>query len=112
MKVSSEVQAIFNAAYNEAKLRSHEYLMPEHILFASLSFEKVRSIFESCDADLDQMKRSIEAYFEQKMPIVRNAEPIQSAGFQAVIERAVMQAQSAGKGGVLGEEAVSRFPIL
>ena len=97
MKVSSEVQAIFNAAYNEAKLRSHEYLMPEHILFASLSFEKVRSIFENCDADLDQMKRSIEAYFEQKMPIVRNAEPIQSAGFQAVIERAVMQSQSAGK---------------
>ncbi|OQB96284.1 MAG: ATP-dependent Clp protease ATP-binding subunit ClpA [Spirochaetes bacterium ADurb.Bin110] len=31
------------------------------------------------------------------MPIVRNAEPIQSAGFQAVIERAVMQSQSAGK---------------
>jgi len=97
MKVSSEVQAIFNAAYNEAKIRSHEYLMPEHILFAGLSFEKVRSIFENCDADLDQMKRSIEAYFEQKMPIVRNAEPIQSAGFQAVIERAVMQSQSAGK---------------
>jgi ATP-dependent Clp protease ATP-binding subunit ClpA len=97
MKVSPEVQAIFNAAYNEAKLRSHEYLMPEHILFAGLSFEKVRSIFENCDADLEQMKRSIEAYFEQKMPIVRNAEPIQSAGFQAVIERAVMQSQSAGK---------------
>jgi ATP-dependent Clp protease ATP-binding subunit ClpA len=97
MKVSPEVQAIFNAAYNEAKLRSHEYLMPEHILFASLSFEKVRNIFENCDADLEQMKRSIEAYFEQKMPIVRNAEPIQSAGFQAVIERAVMQSQSSGK---------------
>jgi len=97
MKVSPEVQASFNAAYNEAKLRSHEYLMPEHILFAGLSFEKVRNIFENCDADLEQMKRSIEAYFEQKMPIVRNAEPIQSAGFQAVIERAVMQSQSAGK---------------
>ncbi len=97
MKVSPEVQAIFNAAYNEAKIRNHEYLMPEHILFAGLSFEKVRSILESCDADIEQMRRSIEAYFEQKMPIVRNAEPIQSAGFQAVIERAVMQSQSAGK---------------
>jgi ATP-dependent Clp protease ATP-binding subunit ClpA len=97
MKVSPEVQAIFNAAYNEAKLRNHEYLMPEHILFASLSFEKVRNILENCDADLEQMRHSIEAYFEQKMPIVRNAEPIQSAGFQAVIERAVMQSQSAGK---------------
>lgn len=97
MKVSPEVQAIVNAAYNEAKIRNHEYLMPEHILFAGLSFEKVRNIFESCDADLEQMRRGIEAYFEQKMPIIKNAEPIQSAGFQAVIERAVMQSQSAGK---------------
>ena len=69
MKVSSEVQAIFNAAYNEAKLRNHEYLMPEHILFASLSFEKVRAIFESCDADLEQMRRSIGRTLSKKCPL-------------------------------------------
>ncbi|MCE5255497.1 MAG: ATP-dependent Clp protease ATP-binding subunit ClpA [Spirochaetaceae bacterium] len=98
MKVSQEVQAIFNAAYNEAKLRNHEYLTPEHILYAGLSFEKVRSVFESCDADIDQLKRGIEAYFEQKVPVVRsNVEPVQTSAFQAVIERAVMQSQASGK---------------
>ena len=97
MKVSQEVQAIFNAAYNEAKLRNHEYLTPEHILYASLSFEQVRSILEACEADVEQLRRGMEAYFEQKIPQVKNAEPVQTAGFQSVIERAVLQSQAAGK---------------
>jgi ATP-dependent Clp protease ATP-binding subunit ClpA len=98
MKVSQEVQAIFNAAYNEAKLRNHEYLTPEHILYAGLSFEKVRAVLEGCDADTDQLKHGIEAYFEQKVPVVRNAaDPVQTSSFQAVIERAVMQSQASGK---------------
>ena len=97
MKVSQEVQAIFNAAYNEAKLRSHEYLTPEHILYAALSFEGVRSILAACEADVDQLKRGMEAYFEQKIPQVKNSEPVQTAGFQSVIERAVLQSQAAGK---------------
>ena len=97
MKVSQEVQAIFNAAYNEAKLRNHEYLTPEHILYASLSFEQVRSILEACEADVEQLRRGMEAYFEQKIPQVKNTEPVQTAGFQSVIERAVLQSQAAGK---------------
>ena len=97
MKVSQEVQAIFNAAYNEAKLRNHEYLTPEHILYASLSFEQVRSILEACEADVEQLRRGMEAYFEQKIPQVKDTEPVQTAGFQSVIERAVLQSQAAGK---------------
>jgi ATP-dependent Clp protease ATP-binding subunit ClpA len=97
VKVSQEVQAIFNAAYNEAKLRNHEYLTPEHILYAALSFEQVRTILEACEADVEQLRRGMEAYFEQKIPQVKNAEPVQTAGFQSVIERAVIQSQAAGK---------------
>ena len=97
MKVSQQVQAIFNAAYNEAKLRGHEYLTPEHILYASLSFEEVRSILEACDADIEHLKNGMEAYFEQKIPAVKDQEPIQTAGFQSVIERAVLQSQGSSK---------------
>ena len=97
MKVSQEVQAIFNAAYNEAKLRNHEYLTPEHILYASLSFEEVRQILAACEADVEGLKRGMEAYFEQKIPQVKAMEPVQTAGFQSVIERAVLQSQASGK---------------
>jgi ATP-dependent Clp protease ATP-binding subunit ClpA len=97
MKVSQEVQAIFNAAYNEAKSRGHEYLTPEHILYAALSFEEVKNILTSCQADVEQIKRGMEAYFEQKVPMVKKAEPAQTAGFQNVVERALVQSQNASK---------------
>jgi len=110
MKVNQQVQAIFNAAYNEAKLRGHEYLTPEHILYASLSFEQVRSILEACDADIEHIKVGMEAYFEQKIPAVKDQEPIQTAGFQSVIERAVLQSQGSGKAEVgIPEILVSLF---
>lgn len=110
MKVSQQVQAIFNAAYNEAKLRGHEYLTPEHILYASLSFEQVRSILAACDADLEHLKQGMESYFEQKIPSVKDQEPIQTAGFQSVIERAVLQSQGSGKSEVgIPEVIVSLF---
>ncbi len=97
MRVSQEVQSIFNAAYNEAKSRSHEYLTPEHVLYAALSFEDVQGILKACSADLDQIRRGMEAYFDQKIPTVKKGEPAQTAGFQNLIERALVQSQNAQK---------------
>ncbi|MBU0935654.1 MAG: ATP-dependent Clp protease ATP-binding subunit ClpA [Spirochaetes bacterium] len=110
MKVSKLVQAIFNAAYNEAKLKGHEYLTPEHILYASLSFDQVRAILLACDADIEHIKQGMESYFEQKIPAVKDQEPIQTAGFQSVIERAIAQSQNSGKKEVgVSELIVSLF---
>jgi ATP-dependent Clp protease ATP-binding subunit ClpA len=39
----------------------------------------------------------MENYFEQKVPVVQNMEPTQTVGFQSVLERAVLQSQSAQK---------------
>ncbi|WP_304224513.1 ATP-dependent Clp protease ATP-binding subunit ClpA [Gracilinema caldarium] len=97
MQISRHVQAIINAAYNEAKVRNHEYLTPEHILYAALAFEEVQQVLAACGADLNQIKSGMENYFEQKVPVVQNMEPTQTVGFQSVLERAVLQSQSAQK---------------
>ncbi|MDR2149254.1 MAG: ATP-dependent Clp protease ATP-binding subunit ClpA [Spirochaetaceae bacterium] len=97
MKISGPVQAIIHAAYNEARSRKHEYLTPEHILYAALSFDDVQDIFVACGADLALIRSGMETYFEQKMPVLNNVEPIQTVAFQSVIERAVLQSQSAQK---------------
>jgi ATP-dependent Clp protease ATP-binding subunit ClpA len=94
MKISRHVQAIINAAYNEAKVRNHEYLTPEHILYAALSFNEVQEVLAACGANLDQLKTGMESYFEQKVPVMDNSEPTQTVGFQSVLERAVIQSQS------------------
>jgi ATP-dependent Clp protease ATP-binding subunit ClpA len=98
MKISGHVQAIINAAYNEAKTRNHEYLTPEHILYAALSFDDVQEALFSCGANLDQLKNGMENYFEQKLPVMSNkAEPTKTVGFQSVIERAFLHSQSSQK---------------
>ncbi|AEF83995.1 ATP-dependent Clp protease ATP-binding subunit ClpA [Treponema primitia ZAS-2] len=98
MKISRHVQAIINAAYNEAKVRNHEYLTPEHILYAALAFNEVQSILSSCGANLDQLKHGMENYFEQQVPPTQdNTEPTQTVSFQSVLERAVLQSQSSQK---------------
>ncbi|MDR3248237.1 MAG: AAA family ATPase, partial [Treponema sp.] len=97
MKISGHVQAIINAAYNEAKVRNHGYLTPEHILYAALAFEEVLGVLAACGANLDQIRTGMESYFEQKVPIIDDTEPTQTVGFQSVIERAVMQSQSSQK---------------
>ncbi|MDR1596874.1 MAG: ATP-dependent Clp protease ATP-binding subunit ClpA [Treponema sp.] len=97
MKISRHVQAIINAAYNEAKVRNHEYLTPEHVLYAALAFNEVQGILSSCGANLDQIKLGMENYFEQQVPTQDNTEPTQTVGFQSVLERAVLQSQSSQK---------------
>jgi ATP-dependent Clp protease ATP-binding subunit ClpA len=97
VKISRHVQAIINAAYNEAKVRNHEYLTPEHVLYAALAFNEVQGILSSCGANLDQIKLGMENYFEQQVPTQDNTEPTQTVGFQSVLERAVLQSQSSQK---------------
>ncbi|MCL1991894.1 MAG: ATP-dependent Clp protease ATP-binding subunit ClpA [Spirochaetes bacterium] len=97
MKISGHVQAIINAAYNEAKIRSHEYLTPEHILYAALAFDDVQDVLFSCGGNLEQLKSEVEKHIEQRLPVNGGVEPAQTVGFQNVIERAVLQSQSSQK---------------
>jgi ATP-dependent Clp protease ATP-binding subunit ClpA len=97
MKISGHVQAIINAAYNEAKVRNHEYLTPEHILYAALSFDEVQGILSACGADLRELRNGMEDYLEQKIPNSLDKDPIQTVNFQSVVERAVMTSQAAQK---------------
>ncbi|MDR1949363.1 MAG: ATP-dependent Clp protease ATP-binding subunit ClpA [Spirochaetaceae bacterium] len=97
MKISHHVQAIISAAYNEAKARNHEYLTPEHILYAALLFDEVQGILSACGANVNQLKYGMENFFEQKVRVINNVEPTQTVGFQNVLERAVLQSQSSQK---------------
>ncbi|HPO46614.1 MAG TPA: Clp protease N-terminal domain-containing protein, partial [Spirochaetota bacterium] len=44
------------AAFNEAKSRRHEYLTPEHLLYAALFFGEGRAIVEGCGGDVDRLR--------------------------------------------------------
>ena len=97
MKINQHVEAIFNAAYNEAKTRKHEYLTPEHVLYAALAFPEVRGVLGEIGADIEGLKTGMEQFFDAKVPVVETADPVQTVGFQSVLERAVLHTRSAGR---------------
>ena len=49
MEMSEELNQIFRSAFNEASARNHEYLTPEHLLYASLFFENGKKIKEETE---------------------------------------------------------------
>lgn len=110
MRVSDEVQGVLQAAYLHAKESGHEYLTPEHILYAAIFFDVVRQILQACGADLEEMKSALEDHLKKKVPVVKRAEPTQSLGFQSVIARALFHTEAASKEVVdVGDILVSLF---
>ncbi|MGH9840362.1 MAG: ATP-dependent Clp protease ATP-binding subunit ClpA [Blastocatellia bacterium] len=95
--LTRELQATLNLAANEAIKRRHEFLTLEHLLFALLRDETGADVIRSCGGDLDRLKQDLEEFFRENMqPLPRNVDryPEQTAAFERVVERAVMQAQA------------------
>ncbi len=97
MKINRELQAILNAAYQEAKQRKHEYLTPEHVLYAALHFEYPRDLVHECGAEPDAIRSEVDQHLGERIPVVDGEEPFQTVGFQHVVERAVFHTENASK---------------
>jgi ATP-dependent Clp protease ATP-binding subunit ClpA len=97
MKISHELQAVFNLAFEEAKTRRAEYLTPEHLLLCSLQFDSQVKLIEGCGGEVKVIRDLLETYLAKEVPVADDEEPTQSLGFQTVIERAIMHTVSAQK---------------
>ena len=95
--MSEDVQAILNAAYLHAKEREHEYLTPEHVLYAAVFFDVAREILDRCGAAVDDLKENLEEHLQTRVPVVKDAEPEQSLGFHGVMERAIYHTEASQK---------------
>lgn len=112
MKISDEVQNALNAAYLEAKERKHEYLTPEHILHVFLFFEEIKNIFNECQVDIESVRKDVDSYLSKMVPEIEDRDPVQTAGFQSVIESAIFHTETSSKNVVdLNDLLVSVFDI-
>lgn len=111
MKIDVELDGIITAAYEEAKTQKHEYITSEHILYAALFFENSAKTIYYCGLDIDKLQTVLEKHFkEYHLPVEGNIEPVQSIGFQNIIERAFAHTFSAQKDKVeFGDILVSIF---
>lgn len=110
MKISENLNQVIMAAYAEANSRHHEYVTPEHLLYAALFFEEGADIIEKCGGDPERMKRLLSKHLQEHNPVVEGVRSVQSVGFQNVLERAVWHTTSAQKDVLeIGDVLVSIF---
>jgi ATP-dependent Clp protease ATP-binding subunit ClpA len=97
VEISTELNQIILAAYREAEAQNHEYLTPEHVLYASLFFDRGRQIVVACGGNVDDLTKDLEEFFRARIPVVENSKPIQSSGFKSVMENAILHTASSEK---------------
>ena len=87
-------------AIREAKNHKHEHVTAEHILYGLLHDDLASNIITKCGGDTDHIKIRLQEFFLDKVPAMKEEKPdtpIQTIGFNRVLQRAIAHVQSCGK---------------
>src|SRR5580698_7558463 len=102
---SRSLEQSLHRALALANERHHEYAMLEHLLLALIEDQDAAAVMRACNVDLEKLRRSLVAYLESELDnlVTDGAEDSKpTAGFQRVIQRAVIHVQSSGREEVTG----------
>jgi ATP-dependent Clp protease ATP-binding subunit ClpA len=102
---SGSLEQALHRALALASERSHEYATLEHLLLALVDDKDAASVMRACGVDIEQLRGSLENYVDHDLASLimatgEDAKP--TAGFQRVIQRAVIHVQSSGREEVTG----------
>src|ERR1700688_1923291 len=102
---SRNLEQSLHRALAIANERHHEYATLEHLLFSLTDDGDAAAVLRACSVDLDLLKKNLREYIDQELDNLvsedrEDAKP--TAGFQRVIQRAVIHVQSSGREEVTG----------
>src|SRR5580765_3394776 len=106
---SRSLEQSLHRALAIANERHHEYATLEHLLLALIDDQDASAVMRACNVDLDKLRRSLVAYLESELDnlVTDGAEDSKpTAGFQRVIQRAVIHVQSSGREEVTGSNVL------
>lgn len=110
MKIGPKLHTTLHRAFALAKKANHEFLTPEHLLYAALDDEYVINVLLLCGTDPGTIYRDLEDFFAEKIPVGAGGEPMETIGYKSVMGRAVEQCAAAEKNTVeLPDVLVSIF---
>ncbi len=98
MTLSKELEETLKRSYEQAKVRHHEFITLEHILFELTYDPDASDTLIGCGVDLDRLRDSIDNFMNENMPPIKSEylqDPQYSAGSQFVLRLATMHAESA-----------------
>ncbi len=102
---SRNLEQTLHRALAVANERHHEYATLEHLLLSLTDDSDAAAVLRACSVDLDVLRKNLRDYIDQELDNLvsdgrEDAKP--TAGFQRVIQRAVIHVQSSGREEVTG----------
>src|SRR3954471_8916289 len=102
---SRSLEQALHRALALAGERRHEYATLDHLLLALIDDQDAAAVMRACNVDLDILRRSLVDYVDSELANLvadgrQDSKP--TAGFQRVIQRAVIHVQSSGRDEVTG----------
>ena len=102
---SRSLEQALHRALALAGERRHEYATLEHLLLALVDDQDAAAVMRACNVEIDVLRRNLVEYVDTELSNLtgdgrQDAKP--TAGFQRVIQRAVIHVQSSGREEVTG----------
>jgi ATP-dependent Clp protease ATP-binding subunit ClpA len=102
---SQGLERALHQALTLANERHHEYATLEHLLLALIEDQDAAAVMRACNVNLDELRQTVLNYVDAELDNLvtgydEDSKP--TAGFQRVIQRAVIHVQSSGREEVSG----------
>ena len=104
--LSPDLEETLRRALSIAGERSHEFATLEHLLLALIDDEDAIEVLQGCKVDISQLRDLLVSHLEDELSSIvnpsDNLEVQPTAGFQRVVQRAIIHTQSSGRGAATG----------
>jgi len=103
--LSRNLEKSLHRALDIANGRSHEYATLEHLLLSLTEDQDSLAVLKSCGVDVEKLKTDLTTYIDNELSTLvaeKGEEAKPTAGFQRVVQRAVIHVQSSGRAEVTG----------
>jgi len=103
--LSKNLEQSLHRALGIANEKHHEYATLEHLLYALTEDQDALAVLKACGVDVDKLRHDLMTYIDTELnglvgAAMEDAKP--TAGFQRVVQRAVIHVQSSGREEVTG----------
>jgi ATP-dependent Clp protease ATP-binding subunit ClpA len=102
---SRNLKQTLDRALASARERRHEYATLEHLLLSLVEDVDASAVLRACSVDLDVLTKNLRDYIDRELDNLVNDDADEckpTAGFQRVVQRAIISVQSSGREDVSG----------
>ncbi len=103
--IAQDLEVSLHLAFVEARQKRHEFITVEHLLLAMLDNASAAHVLRACGANIDELRQAVSDFVDANTPVVAGNGEMDTQptlGFQRVIQRAILHAQSANKKEISG----------